>query len=209
MNDDVMTDNEEFWDRAADQYDAKIDKVKFYDAMVRRIAEDIGSAERVLEVACGTGRVALEIAEQSTRIDAVDSSRKMVDIAVEKAASRNVDNVTFSVQSAYSLDSPDSCFDAVVACNALHLMQRQDLALAEIQRVIKTGGLLVAPTYCHGQTLVAHIASRIVGLRGLRTYRRFTYRSLVLSIQKAGFKIEKFEVWPAVIPMAYVSARAQ
>lgn len=209
MRQDVNSENTEFWDRIADRYDVLMRKVKFYDDMVRRIGEDVGSSARVLEVGTGTGQVALELAERCDHVDAVDVCPNMIEIASDKAAEAHVDNVTFSVQSAYRLDSPDSSFDAAVICNTLHVLQQHGLALEEMKRVLKRGGLLVAPTFCHGQTLVAHIASRLMTLTGFRAYRRFTYASYVLFIKRAGFKIEKFEVWPATIPMAYVVARAE
>jgi phosphatidylethanolamine/phosphatidyl-N-methylethanolamine N-methyltransferase len=208
MNAEVNSENKEFWERTAEQYDTRMHKAKFYDEMIRRIAEDVASAERVLDVATGTGVAALEIAGRSKSVDAFDSSRNMIDIARDKAQKRNVENVTFSIQSVYDLNYPDDAFDAVVACNALHLMQRQELALEEIKRVLKPSGLLVACTYCHGQTLVSHIASRLMSLKGFRVFRRFTYASYVLLIKAAGFKVEKLDIWPGIIPMACVKARA-
>ncbi|MFH1113928.1 MAG: class I SAM-dependent methyltransferase [Pseudomonadota bacterium] len=207
MTGKVNSENEEFWGRTAGRYDRLMSKVRYYDAMVSRIAGDVGNAERVLDVATGTGRVALELAGCSNRVDAVDISPQMIAQASEKAANLGVDNVRFSVQGAYDLSFPDGTFDAVTACNALHVMQRADLALAEMKRVLKPGGLLVAPTYCHGQTLIAHITSRLMSLTGFRAFRRFTYASYVLLIKHAGFKVEKLDIWPGAIPLAYVTAR--
>lgn len=209
MTEQANSDNEEFWGKIAGRYDRHMRRVKYYNAMVGRIAEEVGTAERVLDVATGTGLVALELAARSHMVEAVDLSPQMIGQASEKASQLNLDNVRFSVQSAYDLKFPDGSFDAIVVCNALHVMQRADLALAELKRVLKPGGLLVAPTYCHGQTLVAHIASRLMTLTGFRAYRRFTYTSYILLIKRSGFRVEKLDVWPGAIPLAYVTARLE
>ncbi len=209
MSGKVNSENEAFWGRIAGRYDRIMHKIQYYDTMVRHIAEDVGSVERVLDVATGTGQVALELAARTPRVDAVDMSPQMIERASEKAANLHIENVTFSVQSAYDLSFPDEAFDAVVVCNALHVMQSADLALAELKRVLKSGGLLVAPTYCHGQTLIAHLTSRLMSLSGFRAFRRFTFTSYVLLIKRSGFKVEKLDVWPGAIPLAYVTARLE
>ena len=38
-------------------------------------------------------------------------------------------------------------FDAAVISNALHIMPEPEKALAEIRRVLKPGGILIAPTF--------------------------------------------------------------
>ena len=86
MNENVNSENEEFWGRSAGRYDRLMSKVRYYDAMVSRIAEDVGNAERVLDLATGTGLVALELAGRSSRVDAVDISPQMIEQASEKAA---------------------------------------------------------------------------------------------------------------------------
>ena len=53
----------------------------------------------------------------------------------------------FSVQDATKLPYTLETFDAVVISNALHIMPEPEKALAEIRRVLKPGGILIAPTF--------------------------------------------------------------
>lgn len=172
-----------------------------------RIVEDLSDSFDVLEVATGTGNIAVAIAGKSAFVHGVDFSAEMIRIAREKAERLGVSNVWFSISNAYGLEFPDSTFDAVVMSNAVHVMERTEKALEEARRVLKREGMLVAPTYCHGQNLRSQIVSRLMGITGFRAYHRFTIQSYCVLFEASGFNIEKSDLLPDVIPVAYVLAR--
>jgi ubiquinone/menaquinone biosynthesis C-methylase UbiE len=95
---------------------------------------------RVLEVGCGWGELA-EWIERDTGADvvAVDLSPRMVELARE----RGIDALVADVQ---ELPFADGEFDLVVAAWMLYHVPDIDLALAEIARVLRPGGRLVAIT---------------------------------------------------------------
>jgi SAM-dependent methyltransferase len=95
---------------------------------------------RVLEVGCGWGELA-EWIERDTgaEVVAVDLSPRMVELARE----RGVDARVADVQ---ELPFADGQFDLVVAAWMLYHVPDIDLALAEIARVLRPGGRLVAVT---------------------------------------------------------------
>jgi phosphatidylethanolamine/phosphatidyl-N-methylethanolamine N-methyltransferase len=144
-----LGENVAFWGKWAPTYD-QTSSNKNYDAVAHRIAEDVGTADRVLDVATGTGLVAFELAKNVCLVEAVDMSPEMIAVAEHKARERSVNNIRFSVHEAYELDFLDHVFDAVAILNALHTMQRPEQALAEARRVLKPEGLLILPTPCHG-----------------------------------------------------------
>ena len=47
------------------------------------------------------------------------------------------------------LSYADRSFDAVIVSNALHIVPQPEKALAEIRRVLKDDGVLIAPTFTH------------------------------------------------------------
>jgi len=73
------------YDNIAEYYDTKYAKfdadLDFYIEMVRRA----GANARVLELACGTGRVTLPLLEAGYRVTGLDASEKMLEIARKKA----------------------------------------------------------------------------------------------------------------------------
>ena len=65
----------------------------------------------------------------------------------------------------------------------------------------------MVPMFCHDQTLLSRIASRIIGLTGLPGHRRFTTSSLCSALVDAGVTIDEVETAPEVFPISVVSGR--
>ncbi|HCS47081.1 MAG TPA: dimethylmenaquinone methyltransferase [Candidatus Aminicenantes bacterium] len=105
--------------------------------------------ERVLDLCCGTGDLALTIAgldRQRREITGLDYARPMLDLAVSKAATRG-EQVSFVCGEAASLPFPDGCFDCVGISFAFrNLTYRNPFIsqyLAEVLRVVAPGGRFV------------------------------------------------------------------
>ena len=96
--------------------------------------------QRVLEVGCGRGEAAEWIArETGAEVVAVDQSERMVELA----RARGVDARAGDVQ---ELPFEDESFDVVLAAWMLYHVADLDRGLAEIARVLRPGGRLVAVT---------------------------------------------------------------
>ncbi len=99
----------------------------------------------VVDVGCGTGLLALRLAERVERVWAIDISASMVDYLRTKAASAGIENIDAAVASAVSLPLVDACADLVVSNYCLHHLDAAGKrgALAEAFRVLRPGGRLV------------------------------------------------------------------
>ena len=141
-------DNRAFWDRFAWVYDRFMRRFSpEYPELVERISRDVGEAQRILEVATGTGLIALALGAPGRQIEAIDISPPMIARARQKALARGLDDTRFVVGSAYELPWVDDCYDLALCGNALHVMEHRRRALAEIERVLKSQGRLILPTY--------------------------------------------------------------
>jgi ubiquinone/menaquinone biosynthesis C-methylase UbiE len=121
---------------------------------------------RVLEVGCGWGELAERIAQEvGCDVVALDLSPRMVELARE----RGLDTVVGDVQ---KLPFAAGEFDAVVAAWMLYHVPDLERGLAEIARVLRPGGSLVAVT---NATRDFHELWELVG-RDLAT-RQLTFRS--------------------------------
>ena len=49
----------------------------------------------------------------------------------------------------FRLPYAEVSFDVVIVSNALHIVPQPEKALAEIHRVLKDDGVLIAPTFTH------------------------------------------------------------
>ena len=105
-------------------------------------ATSIGPSQRVLDVACGTGALALEVAGRVRPGGAVvglDANPEMLAVARRKRA-----DVEWHEGRAESLPLEDACFDAVVSQFGLMFVDDRVIALREMQRVLRPGGRLAA-----------------------------------------------------------------
>jgi SAM-dependent methyltransferase len=99
---------------------------------------------RVLEVGCGRGEFAERIAAAGIEVVALDQSERMVELT----AARGVDARVGDVQ---ALPFGDGEFDAAVASFMLYHVPDLDGVLAELARVLRVGGTLVAATNGYDQ----------------------------------------------------------
>jgi SAM-dependent methyltransferase len=200
-----MATSEQFWSRFASRYDGH---VVSKDAVVLapRIAAAVGSVARVLDAGSGTGQVTLELARVARQVDAVDFAEAMV--AVARAKTRGLTNVTYHVCGVERLAFPDATFDAVVLSNVLHLVEEPDRALAEARRVLKPSGRLIAPTYCHGEGLGSLVLSRLMGLVFRVPVRtRWSVAGLIALVRASGFEVVSSEIVRFKMPLVFVVAK--
>jgi ubiquinone/menaquinone biosynthesis C-methylase UbiE len=108
----------------------------------------IAPGEDVLEVGCGTGEIAMRAKARTGltgSVAGIDPAPEMIAVARDKAAQAGVD-VDYRVAAVEALPFLDATFDVVVSSLMLHHLP-EDLkprALAEIRRVLKPSGRLVA-----------------------------------------------------------------
>ena len=85
---------------------------------------------RLLDVACGTGQIAFDLADHFSEVVAIDQEPETVAFATDKAARVNVTNIEFRVDDAEGFSTEGECFDLVAIGNAFHRVRRRDVAQA-------------------------------------------------------------------------------
>ena len=121
------------------------------------VADDLQlqSGDHVLDVGCGTGRLAIVLAERvgaTGSVDGVDPATEMIKRASGRARKRGVP-ATFQVAFAQDLPFGDRTFDAVTCILALHHVAEDDqlTAVHEMYRVLKPSGRLLIAEFHQGQ----------------------------------------------------------
>jgi len=110
---------------------------------------DIQPGEDVLEVACGTGRATVELADRlgpAGKLVALDISEAMLGHARRKAEERGlIDRIDFRLGNARDLPLPGSSFDLLYNSYMFDLIAEEDFPpiLEEFKRVLRPGGRLV------------------------------------------------------------------
>jgi len=109
------------------------------------VAEGDLAGRRVLEVGCGTGRLAAALAERGARVWGVDPSEDMLAQARATAGK----DVGFKLGRAEALPFKDGWFERAVLRLVVHLVDRPR-ALAELARVLAPGGRAAIATFVPG-----------------------------------------------------------
>lgn len=123
------------WD--AKLYNTKHDFVWKYGSDVVSLL-DPRAGERILDLGCGTGHLAAQIAESGARVVGVDRSAEMV--AVARLA---YPNLKFEISDARQLTFREE-FDAVFSNATLHWIHEPELVLQGVWRALCPGGRFVA-----------------------------------------------------------------
>ena len=201
-----MTDGDRsYWDKHAKNYDRSMSLLgRPIPRMVELAGEAMRGLDRVLEVAAGTGLVTLALAAGAREVVATDYSAAMIAALERRVRDTGVTNVRCEQGDLYALRFDHGTFDAVVAANVLHLVPDLPGALAALRRVLRPGGRVIVPTYCHDETPLSWVASRALAVTGFPGQRRFTAKSLRQAIESAGVRVTRVETLPGLIPVGYV-----
>lgn len=97
----------------------------------------------ILDAGCGVGAITLDLAGtvKPRRIVGIDVDPSQVEAARRSADQRSLDATEFAVASAYELPFADDSFDVVYANAVLLYLSEPVRALAEMRRVLRSGGI--------------------------------------------------------------------
>ncbi len=133
-----------FFDSVGPEWDA-LRKVFNDDALrARAVSRLLDRNLVVADIGTGTGILAIEIARLGARVIAVDHSTRMLDAARAKAADESNLRIEFRHGEASHLPLANAEADAALAHMVLHYLPSPAEAIAEMARVVKPGGSVVA-----------------------------------------------------------------
>ena len=196
-----MREHKNFWDRNADLYDRFMQKDRaVYEKMYELICPVVKN-KMVLELATGTGLIAKHIVNAAAHIEATDASGEM--IAEAKRGNYSA-KLYFSVQDMFRLPYADKSFDVVIVSNALHIVPQPEKALAEISRVLKDDGVLIAPTFTHAEnSFRGKVKAILMRLVGFPLHNRWTREEYLSFLRQNGWTVRKSALLKASFPLTY------
>ena len=104
------------------------------------LAGDV-AGRRILDAGCGAGALIAALRDRGATVTGIDKSAGMLELARRRLG----DDADLQVaELGAPLPFPDDTFDDVTACLVLHYLKDWGPALAEVRRVLKPGGRLIA-----------------------------------------------------------------
>jgi ubiquinone/menaquinone biosynthesis C-methylase UbiE len=155
---------------SARRYDAGINILSLgqINKIKREIVENyIAAGDKVLEIGCGTGTLAVLCAEKGASVFGFDTSSRMLGIAKKKIRERNLSNrVEIAEMGAIEMDKAfaSETFDKVVSTLVFSELysDEQRYVLAEAYRVLKQGGLIVIADEVRSNSVAKRVIQLLV-----------------------------------------------
>ncbi len=199
--------NGSVWDKFASVYSAFVTGTpgnkKAYEAIYKRIRSVVRDKE-VLEIATGPGVIAKQVATEAKSMIATDYSEKMLAVAHRGEVP---DKLKFEQADACNLPYEDDSFDVVIIANALHIIPEPEKALAEIRRVLKKDGILIAPNFIHdNKNRISGAFSKALSAAGVKFEAKWDADGFIAFLARNGFEAKNSKQLNSTIPMVYVEA---
>jgi SAM-dependent methyltransferase len=135
------------WGSGGEAYDKVSESIAdAIDHVVNRIWPQ--PAERILDVATGTGWTARRLASRGAKVTGVDIGEGVI-----AAAKRIAPEIDFKVGDAEGLEFLDQSFDCVTSTFGIMFVSRPEAAAAELARVTRKGGRLGLVTWLPGSAV--------------------------------------------------------
>jgi demethylmenaquinone methyltransferase/2-methoxy-6-polyprenyl-1,4-benzoquinol methylase len=114
----------------------------------RRVVQlaQIKSGDRALDLCCGTGDLALALAQQGAATTGLDFSQPMLEVAAQRQRNlkSQISNLKFIQGDAQQVPFPDGSFDIVTVGYGLRNLTSWECGLDEMYRVARPGARLIA-----------------------------------------------------------------
>jgi len=125
--------------------------MRFFSTSAKHVASylSLNGDEHVLDVATGTGYVALNIAKKLSdgQVTGIDFSEGMLAQAVKNRNEQGVQNVTFIEMDMQAIDCQDNFFDAAVIAFSIFFVEDMKKQLIHIAEKVKDGGTILITTF--------------------------------------------------------------
>jgi ubiquinone/menaquinone biosynthesis C-methylase UbiE len=104
----------------------------------------LGPTVPVLEVGCGAGALAVELAQRPMTVYAVDSVQAMIALTRRRAVEAGVQqHLQVELGDTHALEFSDATFGLVIALGVLPWLRSPARAVSEMARVLKPGGWVI------------------------------------------------------------------
>ena len=158
----------------------------YREGMILDVVSRMAPKGRLLDVGCGTGSLITQLALRGYEVHGVDMSEECVTRTRENLRLFVPENqIDIKKGSAEKIDYPDGHFDIVIAAEVLEHVENDSLAVREIYRVLRPGGVCVI-------TVPANPALWDVSDEMAGHKRRYSKQDILALFTATSFQVERF-----------------
>ena len=183
---------EKFWNLISSKYAASpISDRLAYETKITKLKTYLTPEMSVLDIGCATGTQCGDIANNVKQVTGIDISSKLLAIAEQRMAERNLDNADFLQTSVFDKTFQPGSFDMVMAFFVLHFFEDIDVVFERVHELLKPGGIFISATAClrHKNKLMGSLL-RFAGHLGiLPKINLLTTQQLEQSLKRTGVSI--------------------
>lgn len=183
---------EKFWNLISSKYAASpVSDRPAYETKITKLKTYLTPKMSVLDIGCATGTQCGDIANNVKQVTGIDISSKLLAIAEQRMAERNLDNVEFIQSDVFDETFQPGSFDVVMAFFVLHFFEDIDVVFKRVHELLKPGGVFISETACLGnKNKLSGSLLRFFGYLGfLPKINLLTTQQLEESLKKAGFSV--------------------
>lgn len=194
----MSASDKSFWDKSAKAYSkSKVTDQPGYERTLTRTKDHLKPTDKVLELGCGTGTTAFQLASSVQHYLATDISTEMIAIANENRPTPDIPSLEFRAATADDVAKDGVKFTAILGYNYLHLVRDPWLTLGTIRDMLEDGGLFISKTACLADMnpLMRWVLLPVMQVVGKAPFvESFTGEELKKRIVEGGFEILEAEV---------------
>ncbi len=151
---------------------------------------DLTGMEKVLDVATGTGNLAMALSPHVKEVIGIDITPGMLELAVQAARERGLDNIDNLLGDVEHLPLRDSGFDVVTCRFSFHHFPGPVMALCEMARVLRPGGRLVIEDMLSSEdTAKSEYQNKMENLRDPSHIKHYKASGIERMLQEAGLVV--------------------
>jgi ubiquinone/menaquinone biosynthesis C-methylase UbiE len=183
---------------------ASYDNGAWHPRIAHRLVKyaDIRPGQQVLDIATGTGMVAIEAAQivgNEGHVIGIDIAPGMIDRARQKVIALGLNNIEFQIADAEALDFPEHSFDLIFCSSAFVWMSDLVGALKHWHRLIRPGGILGFHAFAETAFIGGVLTQRVLekyGISLLLSKPTGTVDKCHHLLQQAGFETINIKTEP-------------
>jgi ubiquinone/menaquinone biosynthesis C-methylase UbiE len=210
VTDGIAPPGTRFWDKRAKRYDTAVQQHgALYEKTIRKTTSLLEETDIVLDFACATGEITLDVAPRVRQIHGIDTSERMIDLATKKARTRQIDNASFSRTDVFDQRLTRHSFSAIMAFSIFHLLDDAPGVLDRLHDLLVPGGLLISETPCLAERhwIIRSLIKLAVAVGFAPQIRDLTITDLESLVSSSNFQILETKIWDEKSAVHWVVAR--